>query len=71
MVSKSDFDNWKLDPVTKAYFDAINSRIDEAKEILSYSAGSDSLYDKHLVGMLQAFREMLEIKVTEDTEDES
>jgi len=66
MVSKSDFDNWKLDPVTKAYFSAVQDRIDEAREILSYSAGTDSLYDKHLVGMIQAFREMLDIKVTEE-----
>lgn len=70
MVSKSDFDNWKVDPVTKAYFGAIVDRIDEAKEILSYSAGTDSLYDKHLVGMLQAFREMLDIKVTDEADQE-
>lgn len=70
MVSKSDFDNWKVDPVTKAYFGAIVDRIDEAKEILSYSAGIDSLYDKHLVGMLQAFREMLDIKVTDEADQE-
>lgn len=70
MVSKSDFDNWKADPVTKAYFGAIVDRIDEAKEILSYSAGTDSLYDKHLVGMLQAFREMLDIKVTDEADQE-
>lgn len=70
MVSKSDFDNWKVDPVTRAYFGAIVDRIDEAKEILSYSAGTDSLYDKHLVGMLQAFREMLDIKVTDEADQE-
>lgn len=70
MVSKTDFDIWKTDPVTKAYFSTIQFRIDEAKEILSYSAGSDPLNDKYLVGMLQAFREMLEVKVAEEEDDD-
>ena len=33
MVSKTDFDIWKADPVTKAYFSTIQFRIDEAKEL--------------------------------------
>ena len=35
VISKSDFDNWKSDPVTKAFFQAAQERVEEAKDVLS------------------------------------
>jgi len=57
-ISKDDFINWKADPVTKAFFQACQERIEDAKELLSTSAGLDPLQDKYLVGHIQAYREM-------------
>lgn len=68
LVTKQEFLDWKQNSVTKAFFDAARQRIEEAKEILSYSAGTDSVNDRVLVGMIQAYREMQEFRV-EDIEE--
>jgi len=39
MISVSDFLNWKSDPVTKAFFQAAQERVEECKDVLSTSAG--------------------------------
>ncbi len=63
IISKSDFQDWKSNPVTKAFYEAAQCRIDECKDLLSYSAGADSLQDRLLVGMVTAYREMQEFRV--------
>ncbi len=63
MISVSDFLNWKSDPVTKAFFQAAQERVEECKDILSTSAGNDTLYDRFLVGMIHAYRELQEFRV--------
>lgn len=68
MISKSDFDNWRSDLVTKAFFLACEQRVEDAKEILSTSAGINPIEDNLLRGFIRAYREMQEFRV-EDTDD--
>ena len=63
VISQSDLQNWKADPVTKAYFDAIQERIADAKEILATSAGLDSNADNFLRGFIAGQNDMLDVKV--------
>ena len=66
LVTKEDFQNWKEDSVTKAFFGAANVRIEEAKEILSYEAGKDQENDTFWRGFIFAYREMQDFHVEED-----
>ena len=68
VISKSDFDNWKLDPVTKAFFQAAQERIEEAKDVLSVEAGLNPIQDNTLRGLIQAYREIQDFRV-EDIEE--
>ena len=52
--SQSDFENWKGDFVTKAFFQAAHERIEDAKDVLSVQAGIDSNQDNYLRGLIQA-----------------
>lgn len=63
MITVSDFLNWKSDPVTKAFFQAAQERVEECKDVLSTSAGNDTLHDRFLVGMIHAYRELQEFRV--------
>lgn len=67
-ISKRDFDNWRSDLVTKAFFLACEQRVEDAKEILSTSAGINPIEDNLLRGFIRAYREMQEFRV-EDTDD--
>lgn len=66
-LSQSDFKDWRSNKVTQAFFQAARERIEEAKDLLSYSAGSDSIADRELVGLIRAYRELQEFRL-EDTE---
>ncbi len=65
VISASDFSNWKVDPVTKAYFAAVHERIDEAKDVLSTSAGLDSATDNWYRGFIAGQRDMLAVSMDE------
>ena len=69
-VSKEDFARWKMDPVTRAFFEAAQIRIEDAKDVLASSAGNDSGYDRQLVGMILAYREMQSFHI-EDIDDQT
>lgn len=62
-ISLSDFERWKSDPVTKAFFLACYERVEDAKELLSVRAGFDSLEDSMLRGLIQAYREMFDFRI--------
>lgn len=62
-ITKGDFDDWKSNKVTKAFFHATEDRVGECKEMLASSAGTDSLQDKFIVGMIFAYREMQDFRV--------
>ena len=71
VISKSDFDNWKADPVTKAFFQAAQERVEEAKDVLSVEAGLNPVQDNTLRGLIKAYREMQDFSVEyiEEIED--
>lgn len=62
-ISKDDFQRWKADPVTKAFFLAAQERVEDAKDVLAASAGNDPGYDRQLVGLIQAYREMQQFHI--------
>ena len=63
MISVSDFLNWKSDPVTKAFFQAAQERVEECKDVLSTSGGNNKLNIRFFVGMIHAYRELQEFRV--------
>lgn len=70
MINQSDFNEWKVQPVTRAFFLAAQERIDECKDLLSYSAGTDQAQDRLLVGLITAYREMQEFRVEDAVNDD-
>lgn len=70
MINQSDFNEWKTQPVTRAFFLAAQERIDECKDLLSYSAGTDQAQDRLLVGLITAYREMMEFRVEDAANDD-
>lgn len=70
LITKGDFLDWKQHNVTKAFFDAAQQRIEDAKDVLSFSAGNDVLQDRILVGLIQAYREMQDFYIDDMVETE-
>jgi hypothetical protein len=63
LISQSDFTNWKSDPVTQAYFEAIVYRIEDAKDSLVATAGLDPAADNFNRGFIYAYRELLDFRI--------
>ena len=61
--SQSDFENWKGDFVTKAFFHAVQERIEGAKDILSVQTGLNPNQDNYLRGLIQAYREIQDFRI--------
>ena len=62
-VTASDFNDWRNNPVTKAFFLAITERIEDAKEVLATQAGLDLNEDNFLRGFIRAYRESLMFRI--------
>ena len=62
-MTSSDFQNWKLDPVTRAFYEACTIRVEDAKDILAASAGLDSVQDNFNRGFIAAYLEMQDFHV--------
>lgn len=67
--SQSDFEAWKGDFVTKAFLQAAQERIEDAKELLSVQAGINPEQDNYVRGLIQAYREIQSFRI-EDLEDQ-
>lgn len=65
MVTKLEFVDWKADPVTKAFFEAAEQRIEDSKDILGDSAGLNPDQDNYMRGFITAYREMQDFRVDE------
>ena len=63
MIQKSDFIDWKSNPVTKEVFSLVNERIRQLQEELGGSAGADVRQDSMKVGAIQACRDILEMSI--------
>ena len=70
MINQSDSNEWKTQPVTRAFFLAAQERVEECKDVLSYSAGAEPLQDSMLVGLIRAYREMMEFRVEDASNDD-
>jgi hypothetical protein len=64
-ITKEEFDSWKLDDVTKAFFAAAKERVEDCKDVLAGTAGQDSIYDSYLRGFIAAYREMFAFRLEE------
>ena len=71
LISKSDFDVWSGDPVTKAYKLAIVEAIQQIKEALAQSAGLDQNEDNFRRGYVCAMMDVLDFKIDDlqETDD--
>lgn len=67
-MTLNDFRNWQLDPVTRAFYEACQTRVQDAKDILATSAGVDTNTDNFYRGFIFAYNEMQEFRVEEDAE---
>ena len=68
-LRRADFDNWRQDSVTKAFYLAMIDRVEEAKEVLSNQAGFNAVEDSYYRGFIRAYREALEFRIDDLTED--
>lgn len=68
-IKKSEWNDWKQDKVTRAFFAAADMRVEDAKDILSVTAGMDVEENNWYRGFIAAYREMNEFKV-DDLEDD-
>ena len=65
MLTKEDFLEWKKNPITQAVFDSIQLKINEGAIELSYMAGENQLQDRFKAGMIQAYRDVIDIQIEE------
>lgn len=60
-ISKDEFLQWKTNVVTNEIYGIINQRIEDAKDLLSVVAGDEPDKDLLIRGMIQAFRDVLDL----------
>lgn len=70
VVTYDDWQQWKSSSVTKAFFEAAQYRVEDAKDILGGTAGLDQASDNFYRGFIAAYQEMAEFKI-EDLEGEN
>jgi hypothetical protein len=68
VITKQDFQDWKLNDVTRAFYHACNQRIEDCKDILAGSAGMDSDTDNFYRGFIAAYTELQDFRVDFDEE---
>ncbi len=70
VITKQDFQDWKLNDVTRAFYSACNQRIEDCKDILAGSAGMDPQTDNFYRGFIAAYSEMFGFRVEDIETDE-
>ena len=68
MISYDDYVLWKNDPMTIAWFEACQLRVEEAKEQIVGTNAEDVAFGAYLRGMVAAYREMTTFTVEEMNE---
>jgi len=71
VITKQDFQDWKLNDVTRAFYHACNQRIEDCKDILAGSAGMDSDTDNFYRGFIAAYTELQDFRVDFEEPDEN
>lgn len=67
-MNRSDFKDWQSQPITKAFFIAINNRVEALKEELAQSAADDPKWDAVKRGAIAALRDVSDTDWFEETE---
>jgi len=68
-ITKSEWQDWKQNNVTRSFLAAVDMRVEDAKDILSVSAGQEPDQDNYFRGFIAAYREMLEFRVDDLVDD--
>jgi len=68
MINKSDFADWKANPVTKAVFRQVEADMYQMAIDLAGKAGLDSLEDRYTAGVIRGMQRVTEVDF-EDTDD--
>lgn len=63
LISKEEWQDWKTNTVTRAFYSACQERVEDSKDILASSAGLDSDNDNFMRGFINAYQEMQDFKV--------
>jgi hypothetical protein len=66
VISPSEFEEWQNHFITKEFYEAVIARVEEAKDILSSTAGMDPDQDNFYRGFIHAHREVLSFRVDEE-----
>lgn len=69
-ISKEDWLDWKSQRVTRAFFQAIQERIADTKDVLAVSAGLDEKADNFFRGFIAGQVEVSEFKIEFEGESE-
>ena len=67
-MTRQDWLDWKSQPVSRMFYEAVDERIEEAKEVLANTAGHDPLQDSFYRGFVYAYREMIAFEVEDEEE---
>lgn len=68
-ISKEDFVDWKTNLVTKAFIEATQERVEDAKDILASTAGLNPDQDSFYRGFIQAYREIADFRIEDFDEN--
>ena len=68
MINAEDVQVWLADPITKKFFEAIEDRIEQVKELVIKQAGQDSVQDSFYRGYAVACNDILNTQFGEDYE---
>jgi len=68
-ITKTEWNDWKQDKVTRAFFMASEQRVEDAKDILSVTAGMDVEENNWYRGFIAAYREMFDFRVDDLIDD--
>ena len=66
-MTKTEFYDWKSNPVTKEVFRQFQARAEMLREVLGDSAGEDPQVDRWRVGVIQGYKDLLNIEFEEET----
>lgn len=72
VITHSEFDLWKSNPVTKEFLQALQERIDEVAQMLVHSAGLIPSEDNFNRGYIRALFDIsqFEVNFAEENQDE-
>lgn len=68
-ITKSEWDEWQFNDITKAFYHACQERQEDAIDLLVSSAGIDPPTDNFYRGFIAAFKEMQNFRVEDIVDD--